>query len=124
MKHCERAWVLEMPSAKAAGAAGRYHLPTPGVQGLYQLLVGWASPDHYTSTFLGVQCMAEGQLREPAGLRAAARGKGAEQPQFWTFLPFRDKTSSLQPVVMDGDGSGWVCRLFCMPTTVHSVSPL
>lgn len=124
MKHCEWVWVLEMPSAKAAGAAGREHLPTPVVQGLYQLLVGWASPDHHTSTFLGVCCVAEEQLREPAGLRAAARGEGVEQPWFWRFLPSRDKTPSLQPVVMDGDGSGWVCRLFCMPTTMHSVSPL
>lgn len=70
--------------------------------------------------------MAEGKLGHAAGLRVTAGGEGApwgaEQPQFRRFLLSRDKAPSLQPVVVDGGGSGWVCGLFCTSAATHSVS--
>lgn len=38
------------------------------------------------------------------------------------FLLSMGKTPFLQLVVVDGDGSDWVCRLLCTSVTMHSIS--
>lgn len=67
-------------------------------------------------------------LRGGSGMPLCSGSLQKVKGHFWVqnsptfrFLLSREKSPSLQPVVVDGGDRDWVCRLLCTSATMHSI---